>query len=890
MKEISDINLHETIETELGHRFNRQGYINCPFHSDHTPSLSVKFFPDKNKYRYKCFACGVSGDAIDFIQNYRNVDYKTARELLGIQGEKTEIELRFDKILSRIDWDVKNSEYKLGYKLLGVFEFVNEQNEIIYYKAKFLKPDGKKASSYYRFMGDKIINNRDGIIDVPYNLYNVLQGIKNGKTIIFVEGEKDANTINKFLKRKNYVATSIKGCKDLSKITDQRIKAVYVIGDTGQAGGIYVEKIRIEFQEISDIFKIIKLPDLRALGNNKDVTDWIEAGHNLEDLFAAFNRASNLNNKYDFYCEYGKTYINTIKNDEVKKIPVSNFKVIDGKIIHNVETDAEGVKITFKSANGKIIERDDFSTVFDDVRSFKNFLGSMDLTFYGSMGILNDYKTWINNNYLVDTDKIYTGDRFVEINNEIAFVTGEGTMKKDKLDISIYAKESKINIMGVEPIKLDDLKGLKDALLGYLSFDKAAAILGTIVNNLAVYQNINIGKKLHHLLIVGESGSGKSTILEKVIAPILNYPSGENRAIKTIGSSIFAMTKDLSTGNYPALYDEFKPSMLNKNKLQEISGTLRDLYDRGIKERGTKQQKVNKYAYQSPIIIAGEESYPNAEKALVTRSCIVYVSKATRTNENTKAIEYLIDHEKELNSLGRSIIAAILDLSSDEYKQIHTEAAAKFANLKDRPQNTACNIATGIEIFNKILIKNGIDPVVDYVDQITDLIKTEVLGNKDDAYSIVDQMLMLFDEMVGLGKVPYIEGMIRHEGEFLYMYTTELVAKVMEYANNSNAVDITPIRVNDFKKQARLSGYIVQDPEELRNCEEWQKEPTYNKLFKIQKKAIRMDRYSIKKLTELGLLVIPNVDSFEGTESKEKAKLTLVPNNPETTDDIGNWL
>ncbi|NMF06544.1 CHC2 zinc finger domain-containing protein [Clostridium beijerinckii] len=884
MKEISDINLHETIETELGNRFNRQGYINCPFHSDHTPSLSVKFFPDKNKYRYKCFACGASGDAIDFMQNYRNVDYKTARELLGIQGEKTEIELRFDKILSRIDWDVKNSEYKLGYKLLGVFEFVNEQNEIIYYKAKFLKPDGKKASSYYRFMGDKIINNRDGIIDVPYNLYNVLQGIKNGKTIIFVEGEKDANTINKLLRKKNYIATSIKGCKDLSKIKDQRIKAVYVIGDTGQAGEIYVEKIRIEFQEISDSFKIIKLPDLRALGNNKDVTDWIEAGHNLEDLFAAFNRASNLNNKYDFYCEYGKTYINIIKNEEVKKIPVSNFKVIDGKILHYVEDDAEGVKITFRSANGKIIEKTGPSTVFDDTKSFKSFLSSMDLTFYASTNILNDYKTWINNNYLLDTEKIYMGDKFIELENEMSFITGVGAMKKDnKIDISIYADDSKIDIMSVEPIKSDDLKGLKDALLSYLSFDKAAAILGTIVNDLAVYQNTKIRKQLHHLLIVGESGSGKSTILEKVIAPILNYPPANK---KTMGSTNFAMLKDLSTGNYPALYDEFKPSMMSKNRLSEISATLRDLYDRSTKEKGNKIQKVFKYEYQRPIIIAGEESYPNAEKALVTRSCIVYVSKSERTHENTEAIKYLIAHEKELNSLGRSLIAAILDLSSEEYEKMHTEAASKFDRLIDRPHNTACNIAVGIEIFNNILIKNGIDPIIDYVDQITELIRSEVLGNKDDAYSIVEQMLLLFDEMVGLDKVPYIENMIRHEGGFLYMYTTEVVAKVMEYINNSNAVDITPIKINDFKKQAKLSGYIIQDPEDLKKMQEGDKKPSFNKILYMNEKSLRMDRYSIEKLDQLGLLTLTNIDAFKNTESKNNNKLTVLPGHKK---DQTNW-
>ncbi|NFH85082.1 hypothetical protein FDA28_17215, partial [Clostridium botulinum] len=44
---------------------------------------------------------------------------------------------------------------------------------------------------------------------------------------------------------------------------------------------------------------------------------------------------------------------------------------------------------------------------------------------------------------------------------------------------------------------------------------------------LEVGHNITIAEKLHHLLIVGESGSGKSTILEKVVAPLLNYPLDE---------------------------------------------------------------------------------------------------------------------------------------------------------------------------------------------------------------------------------------------------------------------------------------------------------------------------------------------------------------------------
>lgn len=43
--------------------FERTGNALCPFHSDNHPSLSIK------NERYKCWACGASGDMFDFVQN-----------------------------------------------------------------------------------------------------------------------------------------------------------------------------------------------------------------------------------------------------------------------------------------------------------------------------------------------------------------------------------------------------------------------------------------------------------------------------------------------------------------------------------------------------------------------------------------------------------------------------------------------------------------------------------------------------------------------------------------------------------------------------------------------------------------------------------------------------
>lgn len=62
----------------------------CPFHDDHSPSLHVS----KDKQIFKCFTCGVGGNAISFISNYEHISYKEAlykaAEIAGIKLDKNE--------------------------------------------------------------------------------------------------------------------------------------------------------------------------------------------------------------------------------------------------------------------------------------------------------------------------------------------------------------------------------------------------------------------------------------------------------------------------------------------------------------------------------------------------------------------------------------------------------------------------------------------------------------------------------------------------------------------------------------------------------------------------------------------------------------------------------
>lgn len=193
---IEDIDLKQTIEELTGEKFGRDKKIHSPFNpKDETPSFAIYFNSNQNKWMFKDFSTDKVGDAIDFVMEYKNCSYKEARAHLGLEVELSVSEKFEDKIKAYIEWQLQNE--KRGHKLLGIFTFVDKDNNPIYCKAKFLKPDGKKETPYYSIGADGKVVNKRGHDEVPYNYYNLLTGIAEDRTIIFVEGEKDANTINK---------------------------------------------------------------------------------------------------------------------------------------------------------------------------------------------------------------------------------------------------------------------------------------------------------------------------------------------------------------------------------------------------------------------------------------------------------------------------------------------------------------------------------------------------------------------------------------------------------------------------------------------------------------------------------------------------------------------
>lgn len=848
-EELTDINLKELIEREAGGRFDKHNKIKCCFHADKTASLSVKFNSDTNKYIFKCFGCGEFGDSIDFIQKYKNLDYIKAREYLGLTTEKNETEIQIEKIQSFIDWQIK--KFKIGYKLKGLLPYVNEKNEIIYFQAKFIPPDpgAKKECSYYHIENDKVINKRKGE-ELPYNLYNVIDGIKNNKKIILTEGPKDANTINNLLKGSHYVATSMKNVKDTTILNGA---SICVCSDSGSAGDKYIEFVKEQLFESSKAFKIINLPGLKDLGDNKDVTDWLESGHTKSELLQAFKRSLDLKSRYELQQDFAGIY-KLVKNKdengpEFVKVYISNFTLLEATSIEFVDNCIEGVKVVLLSPKGNKIERIDTVNVFDEVKSFKGFLGSLELSFVGNIADLTTFKTWISNYFAINLEQRHTGVKFINKDNVRMLITNDGAVTNDKINTFIKSDEgTDVNIINVDEISPDEMIEVERNLFTFATLEKTFSIIGSLISFLMTEQMVTLKIKNHHLNMVGESGSGKSTILENVIAPILNYPKNDIKSVGLI--TPFALIKNLSDGNYPILFDEYKPSSLDKFKNLKLSETLRNLYDRSTVSRSDKNFKNRNFQLNRPIILAGEESYPNSEKPLIERSCIVYLSKVERAPKHIASMSWLIKNEKLLNKLGKSLIYIVLELSSEDYQAIRANVAIGIDKMKDRPLNTCINICSGIEILNLLLEKLNLNKICNYTEYVVNNIKEEVLGNREEALSQVEEMLKKYNSMIEDGRARDVENVIQCREEGLFIKSSEMLNQISEYLRSVNSSWI-PLDLNDFRKQAMKAGYLTGKGDK-------------SIYISLLKKPIRYDTCSIEKFRSLDVssIVSPEVEDI----------------------------
>lgn len=94
-QEINQIRNKADIVDVIGHyvTLNRKGkdyQCVCPFHDDHSPSMSIS----TEKQIYKCFSCGAGGNVFTFVKNYEKISYiEAVKKVADYAGVSLSVDL-----------------------------------------------------------------------------------------------------------------------------------------------------------------------------------------------------------------------------------------------------------------------------------------------------------------------------------------------------------------------------------------------------------------------------------------------------------------------------------------------------------------------------------------------------------------------------------------------------------------------------------------------------------------------------------------------------------------------------------------------------------------------------------------------------------------------------
>ena len=147
----------------------------CPFHDDHSPSMSVS--PEKGIYT--CFVCGAKGNVISFVMDFEKLNYV---EALKVLGEKCGISLN-------VSTYQKKDNY---YEFYNIYEFTNK-----FYQNNLNTASGHDAREYLKNRGitDEIIK--------EFNVGLALGFDKSVTKLLIQKGYKEKDLVDIGISNKN---------------------------------------------------------------------------------------------------------------------------------------------------------------------------------------------------------------------------------------------------------------------------------------------------------------------------------------------------------------------------------------------------------------------------------------------------------------------------------------------------------------------------------------------------------------------------------------------------------------------------------------------------------------------------------------------------------------
>ncbi len=234
----------------------------CPYHDDHARSLQVG-----PGFGFKCHGCGMSGNLNELL-DYLGV-FRPEHEYFGrrpVQNGKD------------------NKRTSETGRIVARYTYCDQTGKPLYDVVRYVPKDFRIMR--YCYYEGKLLGRTWGIGNVKRVLYRLPQIIQStDETIIFVEGEKDANRLHQC----GFVATTVAGgvgrWESVGISVDSRPlrgRKVVAIPDEDMAGRAGVECLRDRLRGVAGRFHELRLPGLEE---KQDVSDWLnQKGNDKERL------------------------------------------------------------------------------------------------------------------------------------------------------------------------------------------------------------------------------------------------------------------------------------------------------------------------------------------------------------------------------------------------------------------------------------------------------------------------------------------------------------------------------------------------------------------------------------------------------------------------------
>lgn len=145
----------------------------CPFHDDHSPSMSIS----EEKQIFKCFSCGAYGNVIKFIQDFDHVSFNEALQILADRAG----------IKINVSSAPKTTNYSKYYDINSVV--------CTFYKNNLLSSIGNKAIEYLNSRGINrdLINEFDIGLSTTSQLGKMLSKKYNQEDLLSIDILKEYN-------------------------------------------------------------------------------------------------------------------------------------------------------------------------------------------------------------------------------------------------------------------------------------------------------------------------------------------------------------------------------------------------------------------------------------------------------------------------------------------------------------------------------------------------------------------------------------------------------------------------------------------------------------------------------------------------------------------------